>query len=203
MNYMKYLQTFPELSKPQTSYKAKRGDWGEPREIWDHSNQQSSQTKLELGHDHCLSSTLLLSQPKCCFSLVAGRNNPKNSSWPVSLWPNCRAVSQRSVSVPQVKISQWLNHEQASGRMCSRFCCPIVLSAGCSWPGLGFLRLTTAPCTSGVRQLINNHLHTEQSIPAKCSCSSLRPCQQLCKLSFCLPRRPNQSLGICCCPGCN
>lgn len=30
---MKYLQTFPELSKPQTSYKAKRGDWGVPCEI--------------------------------------------------------------------------------------------------------------------------------------------------------------------------
>lgn len=33
MNYMKYLQIFPELCKPQTSYKAKRGDWGVPCEI--------------------------------------------------------------------------------------------------------------------------------------------------------------------------
>lgn len=81
---------------------------------------------------HYLGCTLLLSQLRCCLALVLGRSNlcfrhrrwsvnvsgPSgwHGSWSVSLRLNCWAVSQQSVSIPKVKMSQPLNHRQASWR---------------------------------------------------------------------------------------
>lgn len=110
---------------------AGRGDWQGDIKPW----QSPELTNKNLGWPCGLryfGHILLPSRLRCCLTLAPGRSNlcfshrtrsvnvsgPTgwHGSWSVNFWLNCWAVSQQSVSVPKVKMSQLLSHRAASWR---------------------------------------------------------------------------------------
>lgn len=124
----------------------------------------------------------LLSRLRCCLTLVLGRSslcfrhwrwsfNVSGStvwhgSWPVSLWLNCWAVSQRSSSILKVKLSQLLNQRQASWRAFRISPAYMCFQAGYGWPGLEWPRLTTIPCSAWMGQLTNHRANNQHKTAA-------------------------------------
>lgn len=123
-------------------------------------------------------------------------------------WVNSWAVSQQSMGMAKVKLSQPLDHMQDIWRTFRSSHHLHVLSGWMWLVSTGMSHVSSAPCSAWIRQLISSHakktlLDSEQNIPAECCCCFIWPYQQLYNLSVFSPRRRNHSFGTCWYPECN